>query len=87
MRMRLLIKRTPLKRLLAMQPSKAQAFLDRLQRIAANPWAKDNNVKRLTAVPNCFRLRVGDWRASFTLDTESDVMAVFEIEPRGGAYR
>lgn len=69
--MRLMIKRTPLKRLLSMQPKKARVIRDRLQSIAANPRAKNSNVKPLAGVPNGFRLRVGDWRASFTLDTQT----------------
>ncbi len=85
--MRLMIKRTPLKRLLTMQPKKAQAIRDRLQSIAANTRAKNSNLKSLAGVPNGFRLRTGDWRASFTLDAQAGVMEVFEIEPRGGAYK
>ncbi len=75
--MRLMIKRTPLKRLLGMQPKKAQAILDRLRSIAADPRAKNSNLKPLAGVPNGFRLRVGDWRASFTLDSNAGVMEVF----------
>lgn len=85
--MRLMIKRTPLKRLLSMQPKKARAIRGRLQSIAANPRAKNSNLKPLAGVPNGFRLRVGDWRISFTVDTQAGVMEVFEIEPRGGAYK
>lgn len=85
--MRLMIKHTPLKRLLGMQPKKARAIRDRLEKIAAKPRAKNSNMKPLTGVPNGFRLRVGDWRVSFTLDIQAGVMEVFEVEPRGGAYR
>jgi mRNA-degrading endonuclease RelE of RelBE toxin-antitoxin system len=38
-------------------------------------------------VPNGYRLRFGDWRVGFTIDLEADVMEVFEVAPRGGAYR
>ncbi len=85
--MRLAIKHTPLKRLLGMQPKKARVIRDRLEKIAANPRAKNSNLKPLAGVPNGFRLRVGNWRVSFTLDTQAGVMEVFEVEPRGGAYR
>jgi mRNA-degrading endonuclease RelE of RelBE toxin-antitoxin system len=86
MAMRLTIRHTPLKRLLGMQPKKARAIRDHLEKIAANPRAKNRNLKPLAGVPNGFRLRVGDWSISFTLDTQAGVMEVFEVEPRGGAY-
>ena len=47
----------------------------------------NNNPRALKGVPNGFRIRVGDWRVSYTLDYQAGVMSVFEIAPRGGAYR
>jgi len=56
-----------------------------IERVAANPRAPNNNMLPLTGVKNGFRLRLGDWRVSFTL--EGDMMDVFEIAPRGGAHK
>ena len=47
----------------------------------------DRGTHTLKGVPNGFRIRVGDWRVSYTLDYQAGVMSVFEIAPRGGAYR
>ena len=52
----------------------------RLERmIAENPHALDNNVTPLTGTPDSYRLRVGNYRACYTLDFEADEMQVFEV--------
>ena len=59
-----------------------------LERLARMQPAKARaNLRPLVGVPHGFRIRVGEWRVSFTLDRKAAVMEVFEIEPRGGAYR
>ena len=85
--MRLAIKKSPLKRLRRIQPAKAGAIREAIERVAANPSGRHPNLRRLTEVPDGFRIRVGDWRVSFTLDREAGILEVFEFEPRGGAYR
>jgi len=70
-----------------MQPKKAAAIRAAIGRVAADPRARNNNLKPLAGIPNGVRLRIGDWRVSFTLDYAAQVMDVFEIAPRGGAYR
>jgi mRNA interferase RelE/StbE len=80
-------RRDPQKALRAMQRAKADDILAALDRIAVDPFARNNNIKPLRGVPNGCRVRVGDWRVSYTLDRVADVIEVFEIAPRGGAYR
>lgn len=70
-----------------MQRAKAEDVFTALERIAVDPFAVNNNIKPLRGVPGGYRVRVGDWRVSYTLDHEADVIDVFEIAPRGGAYR
>ena len=70
-----------------MQPAKAWAILEAIDRVAANPSGQHANLRPLTYVPDGFRVRVGDRRVSFTLDCNAEVLDVFEIEPRGGAFR
>ena len=84
---KLAINKTPLKRLAEMQPAKARAIRKAIARVAADPSARQANFRPLAGVPHGFRIRVGDWRVAFTLDRKAGVMEVFEIEPRGGAYR
>jgi mRNA interferase RelE/StbE len=70
-----------------MQPAKASDIREAIDKVAADPAASNNNIRALKGVPNGFRIRVGDWRVSYTLDHRGGVMNVFEIAPRGGAYR
>jgi len=70
-----------------LQPAKAQDIREAIDRIAADPNAPSNNVRRLAGVPNGFRVRVGDWRVSYTLNRQTNRMTIFEVAPRGGAYR
>ena len=70
-----------------MPPAKAADIREAMARVAADPLAPNPNLRPLRGVPNGFRIRVGDWRISYTLDRASDVMDVFEIATRGGAYR
>ncbi|HXP06090.1 MAG TPA: type II toxin-antitoxin system RelE/ParE family toxin [Stellaceae bacterium] len=85
--MRIEYRRDPQKALRGMQRAKAEDIFAALDRIAADPFARNNNIKPLRGVPNGCRVRVGDWRVSYTLDRGGDVIEVFEIAPRGGAYR
>jgi hypothetical protein len=69
------------------QPAKAQDIRAAIARVAADPTAPANNLRPLKGVPQGFRIRVGDWWVSYALDRRAGVMRVFEITPRGGAYR
>lgn len=85
--MKIAYRKSPAKRLIRMQPKRAKAIREALEAVAEDPASSHANLKPLKGLENGFRLRIGDWRASFILDLEADVMDVFEIEPRGGAYR
>jgi mRNA interferase RelE/StbE len=43
-------------------------------------------LRQLTGTPES-RLRIGDWRALVTLDTQARIINVVRILPRGRAYR
>lgn len=58
-----------------------------LKGIAQDPKYRHNNLKPLRGVKNGFRLQLGDWRVSFVRDAEGGTVDVFEIQPRGKAYR
>ena len=61
-------------------------MIDKIEGLAANPFAPNNNVTALKATDG-FRLRVGDWRVLYTLDTKAGTMTIAAIVPRGEAYR
>jgi mRNA interferase RelE/StbE len=80
--------RNALKVLRRVQQAKATDIMNAVDRIATNPFAPSNNdIRSLKGMPDGFRLRVGDWRASYTLDQTTAKLKVFEIAPRGAAYR
>ena len=58
-----------------------------LDGIAQDPRYRHNNLRPLKGVKNGFRLRLGDWRVSFVRDAKDGIVDVFEIQPRGKAYR
>jgi mRNA-degrading endonuclease RelE of RelBE toxin-antitoxin system len=57
-------RKTPLKRLLRMQPARAKQIRRSLEAIAADPSGVHANLKPLKGVSDGFRMRVGDWRVS-----------------------
>jgi mRNA interferase RelE/StbE len=85
--MEVVYRRDTLKALRGMQHAEAEDMLTALRRIAVDPFARNNNIKPLRGVLNGYRVRIGDWRVSYTLDPQAEVIEVFEIAPRGGAYR
>jgi len=85
--MRIAWRREPQKALRRTQPAKAADIVEAIERIAADPSAPNNNIRPLRGLPNGFRVRVGDWRVSYTLDSADGVLTVVEVAPRGGAYR
>lgn len=57
----------------------------KIEQLAADPHAPNNNVKRLKGVA-AYRLRVGDWRVLYRLEDEQLVVSVLKIRPRSSAY-
>ena len=80
-------RREPAKSLRRLQRAKAQDIMAAVDRIAAAPFAPNNNLRPLKGMSNGFRVRAGDWRVSYIIDREAQVTTVFEVAPRGGAYR
>jgi len=63
----------------------ARTIRTKIERLAANPFAPNNNVKALKGRPG-YRLRVGDWRVIYSLRRDVLVVHVLAIAPRGRAY-
>jgi mRNA-degrading endonuclease RelE of RelBE toxin-antitoxin system len=66
---------------------KAGQIMHWLDALCADPFAPDNNIKPLTGVADGYRRRFGDWRVSYRVDRAARIVEVFEVEPRGSAYR
>ncbi len=85
--MQVIFRKATVTRLRRMQHAKAEDIRRAMAAVAADPNVKHANLQSLRDVPKGYRLRVGNWRVSFILDRKAGVMEIFEIEPRGGAYR
>jgi mRNA interferase RelE/StbE len=57
----------------------------KIDALAVDPYAANNNVKKLKGSDD-YRLRVGDWRVVYTLQDAKLVIVVVRIAPRGGVY-
>ncbi|TAN55964.1 MAG: type II toxin-antitoxin system RelE/ParE family toxin [Rhodospirillales bacterium] len=57
----------------------------KIERLANDPFAPNNNVKALKGRPG-FRLRIGDWRVIYELHGSVLVVEVLAIGPRGNVY-
>lgn len=64
----------------------AQRIRQRLDGIAADPYAKHLDVTKLQNRPG-FRLRVGDWRVIYEVVGEELLILVLRVGPRGEVYR
>lgn len=77
--------RDALKALLRMPVNTARLIRTKIEQLAADPFAPNNNVKRLKGM-DAFRLRVGDWRVVYEIDRRAITIAVIRIGPRGNVY-
>jgi len=59
---------------------------EKLDQIASAPYAKYNNVTKLQNQPG-YRLRVGDWRVIYEIESGRLVILVLKIGPRGRIYQ
>lgn len=57
-------------------------IVGKIELLAADPFATNNNVRKLVG-REAFRLRVGDWRVIY----ERLVIHVLAVAPRGGVYQ
>ena len=64
----------------------AKIIVGKINQLAENPHAPNNNITRLTGEPG-YRLRVGNWRVLYEIDDNLLVIEIIKIGPRGGIYR
>ena len=74
------------KALKAIPRKTACLIVEKIEILAADPMAPNNNVKKLTNHPG-YRLRVGDWRVVYIIHEQALLIAVVRIAPRGGVYQ
>jgi mRNA interferase RelE/StbE len=74
------------KALKTMPRNTARLVMEKIEALAADPMAPNNNVKKLTNHPG-YRLRVGDWRVVYTIHEQALLIAIVRIAPRGDVYQ
>ncbi|HEX3653516.1 MAG TPA: type II toxin-antitoxin system RelE/ParE family toxin [Rhizomicrobium sp.] len=85
--MDLVVEKEAAKVLRRLQPTLALAILKKMEAIAANPLARHANIETLQGLKNGFRLRQGDWRVIYEIDTAMNVVRITKIGPRGQVYK
>jgi mRNA interferase RelE/StbE len=82
---RILFSRGAIKTLRRMPQNISRLIRSKIDGLAQDAYAPNNNVKKLVGRPG-YRLRVGDWRVIYDLDNGLRILSVERIAPRGGAY-
>jgi len=85
--MRLVLEKAARKGLDRMPQKAASSLLNRLEDIAAAPFARHANVKPLMGEKDAFRLRQGDWRAVYRIERIANELRVILVDIRGSVYR
>lgn len=84
--MELVIHKKVVKALGRIQPKLAQAILNDLEAIAANPFGTHPNAKALTDRPTYYRYRHAGWRVLYRIDREAQTVFVEIMDTRGDIY-
>lgn len=82
---RILIEAEADRALRRMPRTTAKRIRSKLLALAEDPFARNPNVKKLSG-RNAWRLRIGNWRALYTLDPSAQIISIMVIRPRGSAY-
>jgi mRNA interferase RelE/StbE len=72
--------------LAAMPATTSRLIQSKIEQLASDPFAQNNNVKKLEGRPG-YRLRVGNWRVIYEIQESRIVVYVLAIAPRGGIYK
>jgi mRNA interferase RelE/StbE len=74
------------KSLLRMPRSTAKIIREKLESIAADPYAEHPNAKKLQGREG-YRLRVGNWRVIYKIQSDQLLIIVLKIASRGEVYK
>jgi len=75
-----------LKRLKKIPAFDRKKVLLKIRQLAKDPFSGNLDIKKLATTKNSFRLRVGDMRVIYELETKKKIIWVWEIDYRGKVY-
>lgn len=71
---------------LALPRESQQLITEKVEALACNPFASNNNVKRLQGIPNCYRLRQGNYRVIYRIVRDWMTIEIINVAHRKEAY-
>lgn len=83
---KLLFTKEAQKTLLRLSKNTAALIFQKLEQLAVDPYAPNPNALKLQHRAG-YRLRIGDWRAIYEIDSNALVVLVLKIAQRGEVYR
>jgi len=83
---KIIVKKEAAKSLNRLPRNMAKTIREKLEAIAADPYAEHPNAKKLQGREG-YRLRVGDWRVIYEIQNDQLVILVLKVAPRGEVYR
>ena len=76
-----------LKVLRKLQKSIATRIQERMERVAVNPYAADNNVTQMVDRDNVHKLQSGDWTVVYEIKADELVIWVVKVASRQEVYK
>ena len=64
----------------------AERVVQKLAQLTKNPFAQEIHAKKMTASGKTYRLRIGNIRVVYELDTKSKIIYIHDIDFRGNIY-
>ena len=83
----LVYSREAIRSLRKMTDNTAKRICAKLEKLAEDPYAPNNNIKALKGSEANYRLRIGDWRALYMLNKNTKQIIIVEIATRGEVYK
>ncbi len=61
-------------------------ILEKIDKLSVNPTNSDLDIKKLVNTQKSYRMRVGDIRIIYEIDTMKNTLHIWEIDYRGNIY-
>ena len=73
--------------LFGLSRKQASQILVKIGEISVDPFANHSNCTKMQDLLHGYRLRVGAMRVIYEVDTNSKIITVWKVAPRGSVYR